>query len=238
MTLLSISQQLCAEVEQLRIDATPVACVYNPLDYAAEPHAQYLERYGAGPKHTLLVGMNPGPWGMLQTGVPFGDVTMVREFLGIEAVVRQPAHMHPKRPVEGFDCTRTEVSGSRLWGWAKARYGQPAQFFERFFVHNYCPLAFVEASGKNLTPDKLPASASNDLFAACDQALQDVVKLLKPKHVIGIGAFAEKRAHIALADFDIHIGRILHPSPASPLANTNWAQTVDMQLTNQLGQAF
>jgi single-strand selective monofunctional uracil DNA glycosylase len=40
------------------------------------------------------------------------------------------------------------VSGQRLWGWVQARFGSAAPFFERFWVHNYCPLLFVEASGK------------------------------------------------------------------------------------------
>src|SRR5688572_32536315 len=95
--------------------------------------------------------MNPGPFGMAQTGVPFGDVAMVRDWLGIVAAVAKPRDEHPKRPVLGFECQRSEVSGARLWGWARARFGTPQRFFERFFVANYCPLAFMESSGANRT---------------------------------------------------------------------------------------
>jgi single-strand selective monofunctional uracil DNA glycosylase len=201
--------------------APPVACVYNPLDYAFEAHAAYLERYGRAPRQALWLGMNPGPFGMAQTGVPFGDVGMVRDFLGIEAPVGRPAREHPKRPVEGFRTTRGEVSGRRLWGFVKARWGTPAPFFERFFVLNYCPLAFVEASGKNRTPDQLPAGEREPLFAACDEALRAAVAALGVTTVLGVGGFAQARARAAL-DPCVRVCALPHPSPASPAANRGW----------------
>ncbi len=209
----------------------PVTHVYNPLVYARRPHEAYLKRFGSKPREVVLVGMNPGPFGMAQTGVPFGDVVMVREWLGIEEPVDRPEAEHPKRPVEGFACKRREVSGTRVWTWARERFGQPESFFERFFVVNYCPLVFAEASGKNRTPDKLAKDEQNQLFNLCDESLAQVVKILDAKFVIGIGAFAEKRIASAVAGDRIVTGRILHPSPASPLANKGWAKQAERQLT-------
>ncbi len=229
MTLVDISRALSERVARLRF-AQPVCCVYNPLEYARAPHELYLRRYGNGPKEVLLVGMNPGPFGMVQTGVPFGDVAMVRDWLGIVAPVDKPPDEHPKRPVTGFECSRSEVSGARLWGWARDRFGTPERFFRRFFVANYCPLAFVEASGRNLTPDKLPAAEQRALSEACDAALRDVVRVLRPRIVVAIGGFAERRARAALAGESVAIGTILHPSPASPLANRGWRETAERQL--------
>src|SRR6185369_6649351 len=157
MNLTQVSRALSDQVSGLKFKA-PVAYVYNPLEYARAPHEAYLKRYGKGPKHALLLGMNPGPFGMAQTGVPFGDVALVRDFLGIEGAVKPPTREHPKRPVLGFACERSEVSGTRLWGFARDRFKTPAAFFKTFFVANYCPLAFIEQSGRNFTPDKLPAS--------------------------------------------------------------------------------
>jgi single-strand selective monofunctional uracil DNA glycosylase len=231
MTLVDVSRALCERVAALRF-ADPVCCVYNPLQYAREPHELYLERYGAAPKEVLLLGMNPGPFGMVQTGVPFGDVAMVRDWLRIVAPVSKPAQEHRKRPVLGFDCRRAEISGSRLWGWARDRFGTPERFFERFFVSNYCPLAFVEDSARNRTPDKLPAAEQQAVFAACDEALRAIVRLLSPRVVVGVGGFAERRARAALADTGVAIGTILHPSPASPLANRGWAETAEKQLAS------
>lgn len=208
----------------------PVTHVYNPLAYAREPHEQYLRRYGDGPKEAVLVGMNPGPFGMAQTGVPFGDVGLVRDWMGIDGRVGKPEPEHPKRPVQGFDCSRSEVSGSRLWGWARERFGSPDRFFERFFVHNYCPLAFLEEGGKNRTPDKLRAAERDPLLEACDRALLRVIDALSPTWVIGIGAWAEKRAKEVLADGGPRLGRILHPSPASPKANQGWAPEAEREL--------
>jgi single-strand selective monofunctional uracil DNA glycosylase len=229
MTLVDVSRALSERVAKLRF-AAPVCCVYNPLEYARAPHEQYLGRYGDGEKRVLLLGMNPGPFGMVQTGVPFGDVAMVRDWLGIVAPVGKPRDQHPKRPVLGFDCQRGEVSGARLWGWARERFGTPQRFFARFFVANYCPLAFVETSARNLTPDKLPKAEQLPLFSACDDALRDVVRLQRPRIVVGVGGFAERRAREALAGEGVAIGTILHPSPASPLANKGWAGTVERQL--------
>ncbi len=228
MTLVDVSRALSQRVASLRF-ADPVCCVYNPLEYARAPHELYLTRYGGGEKEVLLLGMNPGPFGMAQTGVPFGDVTMVREWLGISAAVTKPPDEHPKRPVLGFECHRSEVSGARLWGWARERFGTPERFFRRFFVANYCPLAFMEPSARNLTPDKLPAAEQQALFEACDEALRGIVRLLQPRIVVGVGGFAERRARAALAREDVTIGTILHPSPASPLANRGWAQVVEAQ---------
>jgi single-strand selective monofunctional uracil DNA glycosylase len=227
--LCAISRKLSDRVSRLEF-ADPVTHTYNPLAYARAPHEAYLQRYGAGPKEVVLLGMNPGPFGMAQTGVPFGDVSMVRDWLRIEAPVKSPRLVHDKRPVLGFGCSRREVSGQRLWGWARERFGTPELFFSRFFVVNYCPLAFVEASGKNRTPDKLPAAERDALFAACDAALSDIIDVLRPRHVVGIGAFAEARARQVLGARDVRISTILHPSPQSPLANSGWAPRIEVQL--------
>ncbi len=230
MTLRRISRDLGERVERLSFSA-PVACVYNPLTYAWKLHQAYLDRYGKGPKQVLFVGMNPGPFGMVQTGVPFGDVSMVKDWLALDARIGRPSREHPKRPVLGLECPRSEVSGTRFWGWARDRFVTPERFFERFYVTNYCPLAFVEESGRNITPDKLPASERAPLFAACDEALRGIVKTLKPRFLVGIGGFAEKRIYEALGkEPDAVVCTILHPSPASPLANKSWAPTIEEQL--------
>jgi single-strand selective monofunctional uracil DNA glycosylase len=222
----NIQRALTKAIAPLRF-APPVTHVYDPLVYARATAEDYLERFARRGVGTLLLGMNPGPWGMAQTGVPFGEVAAVRDWIGVRGKVDKPEHEHPKRPVTGLDCPRSEVSGRRLWGWARDRFGTPDAFFERFFVWNYCPLAFLEESGRNRTPDKLPASESAPLFAACDEALRRLVAHLEPQRVLGIGKFAEARARAALGRVD---GFILHPSPASPAANRGWAEQAERQL--------
>jgi len=229
MELVRIASDLLKATRRLRF-GPPVTHVYNPLIYARGPHAEYLDRFGRGRREVLLVGMNPGPWGMVQTGVPFGEINAARDWLGIEGPVGKPSSEHPKRPVLGFACQRAEVSGARLWAWAGDRFGTPERFFSRFFVANYCPLCFLEATGRNRTPDKLPQSEREPLFAACDIALRRTVDRLQPRFVVGIGVFAEARARTALAGADATIGRILHPSPASPAANRDWASKATAQL--------
>jgi len=224
-----IADKLNSKVSKLSF-GPPVSHVYNPLDYAWELHSEYLRRFGGGPTEVFLVGMNPGPWGMVQTGVPFGEVAAVRDWLGLMGQVGRPENEHPKRPVTGLACRRSEVSGRRLWGWAKDTFVSPARFFQTFFVGNYCPLQFLEASGRNLTPDKLSANERRPLYEACDEALRSSVAVLQPRLVIGIGTFAENRARTVLGEEGPRIGRILHPSPASPAANRGWAEAASRQL--------
>lgn len=231
MRPLEISKELSQKVGRFRF-RSPVAKVYNPLDYAIGAFSEYLRRYGNGPRDVLLIGMNPGPWGMAQTGIPFGEVNVVRDWLGIRDGIKPPTDQHPKRPIQGLACNRSEVSGRRIWGWAQEAFGTPASFFRRFMILNYCPLCFMEASGKNLTPDKLPAREREPLFAACDAALRDLVEFYCPKFVVAVGGFVEARAKESLGGLAVTIGRILHPSPASPLANKGWAK----QATEQMKQ--
>jgi len=219
--LLRIADQLVKQLQPLRF-APPVTHVYNPLEYARAAFEEYVRRYGRGTREVVLVGMNPGPWGMAQTGVPFGEVSFVRDWLKIRTPVGKPVLEHPKRPIRGFDCPRREVSGMRLWGWAKESFGTPERFFERFFVVNYCPLVFMEATGRNRTPDRLPASERDALFSFCDAALRRTVATLRPRFVIGLGKFVEQRARAALRGMAVTVGGMLHPSPASPTANRGW----------------
>ncbi len=239
--LVAISRRLSKAAGALSF-APPVTHVYDPTDYARQPYETYLRRYGqecfaAGSREAVLVGMNPGPFGMAQTGVPFGEVAAVRDWMGIEGRVGKPKVEHPKRPIAGFACPRSEVSGARLWGWAQERFGTPEAFFSRFFVINYCPLCFLEDSGRNRTPDKLAREERDALYQLCDRALLDTVAALQPMRVIGVGAFAARRAAIALdgagAPVDsVVVGSVLHPSPASPKANRGWSTYAEADLAD------
>jgi single-strand selective monofunctional uracil DNA glycosylase len=204
----------------------PVTQIYNPLDYAWAAHELYLQKFGNGRKRVIFLGMNPGPFGMAQTGVPFGEIAAVRDWLKISAPIKKPAVENPKRPIQGFDCPRSEVSGRRLWGLFAERFGQSEKFFAEHFVANYCPLVFCEQSGLNRTPDKLPLLERNALHEICDAHLLRILEILEPEWLIGVGDFAVKRGASVSEKLKkpVRIGRILHPSPASPAANRGWAK--------------
>lgn len=234
-SLIVAARRLRDAVETLKF-AAPVTHVYNPLGYAWDAHEIYLRRYGNGRKRVLFLGMNPGPFGMAQTGIPFGEIAAARDWLGIQANVQRPPREHPKRLVLGFNCTRSEISGRRLWGLFAKRFGSAEQFFEEHLVVNYCPLAFVEASGRNRTPDKLPPGERAPLFGACDEHLREIVRILEPEWIIGVGDFAAKRARDVIgsvasrASGPPRVSQILHPSPACPASNNDWAGTATAQL--------
>jgi len=228
-SLIAAADLLSDQVDKLGF-SLPVTHVYNPLGYARQAHHQFLRLAQPASTQVLFLGMNPGPWGMAQTGVPFGQVDAVRNWLGIDAVIDKPNNEHPKRPVEGLACKRSEVSGQRLWGLFRERFKTPDAFFQEHFVVNHCPLVFMESTGRNRTPDKLPPQERQPLDEACDAHLRTVIKILKPRFLVGVGAYAETCLRRAIAtashdeadDYCPIVTRILHPSPASPAANKGW----------------
>lgn len=230
--LADAADQLAAAVDDLMF-SPPITHVYNPLTYARQAHHQYLQWAQPETVEVLFLGMNPGPWGMAQTGVPFGQVAAVVDWLQIDAPIGQPPMPHPKRPVQGLACPRSEVSGQRLWGGFRERFGTPEAFFQRHFVVNYCPLVFMEAGGRNFTPDKLPLAERQPLTEICDRHLRQVLGILQPRYLVGVGGFAEqccRRVTATLPDHPPAVCRILHPSPASPKANRGWFAAATAEL--------
>jgi single-strand selective monofunctional uracil DNA glycosylase len=227
--LVDAARELSAGAGKLSF-GSPITHVYNPLVYAWKAHETYLRRFGGTQKEVVFLGMNPGPFGMAQTGVPFGEVPAVRDWMKIRAAIDRPVHEHPRRPIQGFDCPRSEVSGQRLWGLFGRRFGTAENFFARHFVVNYCPLIFLEEGGRNRTPDKLGPAEKLQLARVCDAHLKRVLEILRPKWVIGVGAFAACRAESVSSNPAFKIGQILHPSPASPAANRDWPGQATAQL--------
>ena len=230
--LIVAASELSTQVNRLKFKP-PVTHVYNPLTYAWSAHKEYLRRFGNGRKRVVFLGMNPGPFGMAQIGIPFGEIAAARDWMGIHTSITKPKMEHPKRPILGFGCPRSEVSGRRFWGLFAEKFGSSEQFFTENFVVNYCPLAFLSVTGSNLTPDKLPATEQTGLFAICDAHLHHVLEILEPEWLIGVGGFAKKRGALVAPGLKIRLGQILHPSPASPKANRGWAAAATSELLAQ-----
>lgn len=201
---------------------------YNPLDYAREAFFSYLDNYVNTSIDALFLGMNPGPNGMMQTGIPFGDIALVKSYLGISEGVKKPSLEHPKKPIMGFDWPKSEVSGTRLWGFFQSQYKQPKVFFKKFFVLNYCPLGFLSETGANVTPDKLNIEVRKKIETLCDAYLLEVAPLFNAKTLVGVGGYASKVFERLFPKASI--ATVLHPSPASPAANRGWAALASKQL--------
>lgn len=229
--LIAATRDLSAAVSAVKI-SEPVAYIYNPLDYARETHEEFLKRYADGRKRIVFLGMNPGPFGMAQTGVPFGEIDAVQNWLGIFGFVGKPPAEHPAKPVDGFACKRSEVSGKRLWGLFRERFGTPENFFKDHFVTNFCPLLFVAGNerGKNLTPEDLVPAERDAVNAPCDLFLRRLAEILEPEWLVGVGNFAETSARRALDGMPVKFTRVIHPSPASPAANKGWAEKATAKL--------
>ena len=213
-----------------------VDAVYNPQAYAWEPHRAYLELASGGGAKTLLLGMNPGPHGMGQMGIPFAATSVVRELLKITNLeVGQPRNPHPKRPISGLDWPKEEVSGTRLWGLLANEYGSAESIFKSVFLLNHCPLMlFSGERATNITPDKITGPTTKALLERCDEHLREVVDIMQIERVIGVGRYSEKRALNALSGIDISVTTCWHPSPASPLANRNKGEDWKKNVRNVL----
>lgn len=230
--LLRLEANLATKLEELEYDDS--VFVYNPLDYALEVHSNFVNRFAnVSPKTVLFLGMNPGPWGMAQTGVPFGEVSFVKEWLKVSGPVDQPPRQHPKKPVKGLNSTRREISGQRFYTFFQQLCGSPERFFQNCLVYNHCPLMFVSESGKNLTPPDLKIETRNTLLKLCDETLVSVLDLFAVKHIIALGRYAESRAkkvifHSGKRNIEVHF--MVHPSPASAIANRGWSQLAQSAL--------
>jgi single-strand selective monofunctional uracil DNA glycosylase len=245
--LLALANELTQRLSQIDFSSV-TQWVYNPYDYAIDAHRVYLKRFAASNIDNVFMGMNPGPWGMAQTGIPFGEVAIVRDWFQLKAKINKPALEHPKRPIEGLACKRSEVSGARLWSFFRDRHETPEAFFKYNFVLNYCPLVFMDEGGRNLTPDKLPKTVRAELQAACDVHMEACIELISPKRLIGIGNYAFDALTRAKQNLDAKRGnevtskkrvaktdelivlKILHPSPASPASNRGWSASVETTL--------
>jgi len=210
----------------------PVTHTYLTVDYAADGYESYLRKFGNSKKRVLMLGMNPGPYGMAQTGVPFGEIAMVRDWMGLNPKIGKPTNEHPKRPITGMACEKSEVSGRRLWGLFSEKFPKAEDFFKDHLVINFCPLIWMKDTGANLTPDKIKAAEMIAVDAVCQKHLRRMIEVLEPEFLIGVGAYAEKQMNLAKEELGASavVGKILHPSPASPAANRGWAAAAHKQL--------
>lgn len=230
----TLTRSVADRTDGLRFDAK-VAWTYNPLQYAWKVHEAYLERFGTGPKDAIFLGMNPGPWGMAQTGIPFSDTTIAGDWMGLRGIpIGRPENEDPERPILGWDLDREEGSGQRLYGYVRERFGSVDAFFENHFTLNYLPLVMFSEEGKNLPPSRLLKSDREDVFAACDPYLKGMLDYYEPRVAVGVGKFALRRLEACLEARDVRIVDIPHPSPASPIATRDggrhWIRLVDETL--------
>ena len=230
--LLKRTQLFSKQVEALSFSFE--GYVYNPLNYAWPLHAAYLERYVHPNVKLLFLGMNPGPFGMAQNGIPFGDSVMVKEWLKIEGEVGKPPQEHPKREIQGLECQRREVSGTRLWSLMAEKFETPQNFFKDHAIMNYCPLVFVDggAGGRNIIPEKLPREERLALEEVCDAYLDDIIRMINPQTLVGIGQYAKKKLELSKRRLNLEqaVISVLHPSPSSPLANRGWKEQAIKEL--------
>ncbi len=234
-TLIDRTKLFASECQE--IEYPECVYVYHPLNYAWNFHKKYLELYVKKGTKALFLGMNPGPFGMAQTGIPFGEVNVVKEYLKIDEPLLALPITHPKRPIEGLLCERSEVSGRRLWSLIEKKFPLSKQFTPHLAIMNYCPVVFVDTgpTGKNIIPEKIEKEVRVELEKVCDTYLDDIIDIIRPISVVGIGQYAKKKLSLSIARSkkNIYVTSIIHPSPANPQANKGWLEIVEKALVDE-----
>ena len=281
--MMDLIKTTCALADDLHALRRPagVSHVYNPLRYMWPAHERFLSRHyvtdrasapdgrldfyepagTARPRQYLILGMNPGPHGMVQTGLPFGDVVNAAAMLGyrtgdqVLAPVLDGVELHPGRPVIGLVATRREASGERLWGGLAAIFGGLDQTLAQCFAANYCPLAYFadDAQGTNVTPEDFGKKTINgkpnprhdpgyaaELDKICLPYLVRVARAMRVEVILAVGRYAEAKANIIAALCPEATRRcpspkvvyLTHPSPLATRSAGEWATMARHALEN------
>lgn len=213
--IIKLSAAMAEELGRAHFSFSGTVC--DPLVYAWDNYEAFIRLSARAGQKVLFLGMNPGPYGMMQTGVPFGDVMMVRDYLGISGDIDMPAAQPENKPIVGMKTTKREASGMKFWGMA-ASYGDPESFFSAAAVLTYCPLVFIDGK-RNVTPSELPRSDRRTIDSICQGYLERMMDILRPRKAIALGHYAEERLRKAGIDDPVYFP---HPSPRNPSSSAFW----------------
>lgn len=215
--------------------------VWNPGRYGASWHRRFRRMVPLESNPVILFGLNPGPYGMAQTGIPFTDVKRLRErlprlaaSLEIHGPVEVPGLAPPSlRP---FLTRSFESSAVRIYRFLDLAWGSAEEGWRKVGVANPCSLLFMDAAGKNRTPADLQGAVSRrrsaghsaaELREACDRlrrkAALEAMAAVRPRGVVLLGKDVQK----ALGSVTVKVvgaRDVLpweHPARAVP---TRWAR--------------
>jgi len=244
----TVADQILAASDRLseRLAALPPVgdlVALDPTRYCRSAWAAYLQmaaRLGC----VLVVGMNPGPHGMAQTGVPFTDPWIVDELdlqapradvppADIPAVGSWRHRSHRARGVLG---SKREESAKRLWPLLReicapyAAVGPSAdkiaeatrRVCNEVLLVNALPICWLDPAGKNVSAEQVekraPAQVREGLRDLVNEWLQAVADILRPAAVIGVGRWAREFVTDLDVDHFVEIpfrDGIKHPSPSA-----------------------
>eukprot|EP01023_Acetabularia_acetabulum_P031317 TRINITY_DN29446_c0_g1_i1.p1 TRINITY_DN29446_c0_g1~~TRINITY_DN29446_c0_g1_i1.p1 ORF type:complete len:252 (+),score=22.23 TRINITY_DN29446_c0_g1_i1:130-885(+) len=230
--IIRVTKAFNENIQKVVVQDEKINTIYNPLEYAWEPYENYLRKYCGDYKKTIFVGMNPGYFGMVQTGIPFGDLNMVCNFLHLQKF-QVPVKQHNIRKIVGYEIKRSEVSGQRFWGLIQTKFGHPDKFFneDSNFVVNLCPLAFLSETGKNVTPEEISIQEKDKIIVVCMAYFKQIVKFLQIQNIVCIGNFVCKEVKKSLTqDGYYNIVYMQHPSPRVQPQELQWRDVVTKQL--------
>jgi single-strand selective monofunctional uracil DNA glycosylase len=154
--------------------------VLDPSRYGERWHAPFRRLYPPRARPLLVFGLNPGPYGMAQTGIPFTDLKRLAQ--GLPRLAAELARSGERLSLPGLApsslqpfLTRTfESSSVRVHRFLRLAHGSAERAFREVVFVNPCPLLFIDrALGENRTPADLPRA----LRAGVDEARVEVVSV-------------------------------------------------------------
>ena len=179
--------------------------VWNPGRYGERWHRRFRETYPPGPNPVLLLGLNPGPYGMGQTGIPFTDIRRLESDLPeLAARLRTDGESIGLPGLAPPDLRRRldrtfESSSIRVYRFLRLAGGSAGAGWRRVVAANPCPMLFMEG-----TVNRTPADLRRALrkrggrlervtarLEECDQlrreCAREAVRVLEPRGVILLG---------------------------------------------------
>lgn len=171
--------------------------------------------YSDGRPRILALSMNPGPFGAVQTGIPFCDVPLARQLLpGFDRLIAaKPSWVASER---------REISALKLVVWSDARFGGIRGLYARVLLAMTCPLAILRGPRKTNVPlPALPRREQEKIEAFIPRHAAEEIRLAEPAGILMLGEWAQRVWRIALRTDPglASLPALAAPHPAAHITN-------------------
>jgi len=209
--------------------------VWNPALYALDIYQEYLTKFPPEPGAILALGLNPGPYGMAQTGIPFTDCRTASGALGMEMTIpgKAPDDLISRlKKANGKWRGTYERSSLGMYRFLILAWGDIKTAYRNWFVGNPCPLLFLDPERWNVTPADPRLRRMKEVGELRQRAVIGFSEILNPRGIVCFGKDVAKAVG-EVAIRQVGPDRVVfyeHPARAVP---EKWAAGLLQELTQR-----